>query len=101
MVKSIDDRISVDEARVYGWELALDEDMTLEFAVKALGRHYSVSTEKIMPSHLNLPWRAYKRDERLKQDSLERSQITGTPPTEEFKAMMKEMRKKIGKSTTN
>lgn len=93
MVKAIDDRISVDEARVYAWELVLDDDLTFEYAVEALKRHYSVSTERIMPSHLNVPWRAYKRDESLKRQALEaRSQI-GVPATPEFKEALRKLRK--------
>jgi len=93
MVKAVDDRISVDEARVYAWELILDDDLTFEFAVEALKRHYSVSTERIMPSHLNVPWRAHKRTESEKQASLERSAQEGVPPTPEFKEALAKLRR--------
>jgi len=93
MVKSIDDRISVDEARVYAWELVLDSDITFEFGIEALKRHYSVSNERIMPSHLNVPWRAYKRDESLKQQVLESTTQIGVPPTEEFKQALNKIRR--------
>ena len=93
MVKSIDDRISVDEARVYAWELVLDSDLTFDFGVEALKRHYSVSNERIMPSHLNVPWRAYKRDESLQQASLERRTQQGVPATAEFKEALNKIRR--------
>jgi len=47
-------------AKVEGWSLALSETMDFEFARDAVGKHYKLATETLMPAHLNAMWTAHR-----------------------------------------
>jgi len=88
IASALDNWVTVDEPRILAWELALIPAVTYEFAVDALGRHYSHSAKSIMPVHINDPWRAQRAD------LLARMSITTAiqprefnPPTEEYVKM--------------
>ena len=97
MAKSLDDRVSVDEARVYAWELALAPDLPFEIAVQALGKHYSASDKAVMPVYLNDFWKAYKRSEAEKRASIAISdgKKSGVPPTQEWKDALEAIKKGV------
>lgn len=94
MAKAIDDRMTVDEARVIMWELSLLKDMPLEFGQQAIARHYAESEKAIMPVHLNDRWK--NSQERRKQQNLAKAlepQITRVPMPQEIKDLLAELRK--------
>ena len=87
VAKSLDDRVTIDEPRIVAWQLALIPDVTFEFALEALGRHYSRSEKALMPVHINDPWRAYRADLHARNSVLELGNRNSVPPTEIYVKM--------------
>lgn len=63
-IAAVDDRLDPDEARVTAWANILDSDMTYEFAIGLVKKHYGNSTKVMMPADLNLPWRNFRDQQR-------------------------------------
>lgn len=88
VVGTYDLRIQVDEFKIRAWHEALDSDMDLDFAKKAVYSHYSNSELAITVAHINRAWRKHRdylrnvelneqwRLEREKQESEKASQET-------------------------
>ena len=55
-----DYRFIVDEFKVLAWFEVLDSALTLTDAYECVTRHYSSSTEMIMPAHVNKIWKDIK-----------------------------------------
>lgn len=92
MAKAIDDRVTVDEARVLAWEFALYPEIDLEFAKQALGAHYRASERPLMPVHINDPWKAHRRSQ---SEKLVIERVVGVPPTDEWKTALEAIRKGV------
>lgn len=89
---TIDPRLrppSLDDAtaRAQAWSQVLDYRMPLDWATRAVARHYAESTDSLMPAHLNTVYRAERRAE---ADRLAAEQALtpgeGVPMPEELKA---------------
>ena len=63
-------------AKVEGWSLALSESMTFEFAREAIGKHYKLATDSVMPAHMNAMWTAH----RSRQHEIDNVRAIGTSP---------------------
>ena len=68
MAMGIDARLNAADqnafiAKVEGWNLALANSMTFEFAREAIGKHYASSTDSIMPANLNALWKVERDKE--------------------------------------
>ena len=87
VAKSLDDWVTVDEPRIMAWQLALIPEVTYEFALEALGRHYSRSEKTLMPVHINDPWRAYRADLHARNSVLQLGNCESVPPTEIYLKM--------------
>lgn len=93
VAKSLDDRVTIDEPRIVAWQLTLVPEITYEFALEALGRHYSRSEKALMPVHINDPWRAYRADLHARNNVLELGNRHTTPPTENYIQMRQAIQK--------
>ena len=82
-------------ARVEGWNLALHETMTFEFARDFVGRHYASETDSLMPAHLNAAWRI----ERDRMRSLDEQKALESAP--KGKGMPDEVRAKFAEMGFN
>jgi hypothetical protein len=87
VAKSLDDWVTVDEPRIMAWQLALIPEITYEFALEAIGRHYSRSDKPLMPVHINDPWRAYRADLHARNSVLQLGNRESVPPTEIYLKM--------------
>jgi hypothetical protein len=87
VAKSLDDRVTIDEPRIVAWQLALIPEVTYEFALEALGRHYSRSERPVMPVHINDPWRAYRNDLHARNAIAQLGNRESVPPTEIYVKM--------------
>jgi hypothetical protein len=93
IAKSLDDWVTVDEPRIMAWELALIPDVPYEFAVEAVGRHYSRSAKPLMPVHINDYWRAYRADLHARNSIKELGNRESVPPTEIYLKMRQAIQK--------
>jgi hypothetical protein len=87
VAKSLDDRVTIDEPRIVAWQLALIPEVTYEFALEALGSHYSRSEKALMPVHINDPWRAHRADLHARNSIKELGNRDSVPPTEIYLKM--------------
>jgi hypothetical protein len=63
-------------AKVEGWSIALSETMTFDFAREAIGKHYKLATDSLMPAHLNSMWMAH----RSRQHEIDNVRAIGSSP---------------------
>ena len=87
VAKSLDDRLTVDEPRIVAWQLSLIPEVPYEFALEALGRHYSRSDRVVMPVHINDPWRAHRNDLHARNAVAQLGNRESVPPTEIYVKM--------------
>ena len=58
-----DQRHGIDDVKVQAWSSLFQQeapDMTREWAVERVNRHYARSTDMLMPAHLVTAWRSEK-----------------------------------------
>lgn len=81
-------------ARSKAWAATLNGEMTPAFAAECVRRHYSTSTETIMPAHLNEAWKLYRRQE---AEALELEALTsgkGVPMPPEIRRQLDALMRK-------
>lgn len=69
--KTDDDKIG----KAAAWAEALDNDMPVAWACRAIARHYAESVATCMPADLNKAWRIEAREARRKQREEELREI--------------------------
>lgn len=99
MAKALDDRVTVDEARVLAWEMALAEGMDFDFAREALAAHYRTSDRVVMPVYLNERWKAHRADLAASR-AIAAGRTEGVPPTQEFKDIVAQLRERNGQRSS-
>lgn len=82
------------EARSKAWAATLHDEMPAAFAVDYVRRHYSTSTDTIMPAHLNEAWKQHRR---VLAEQAEREQLTrgrGVPMPPEIREQLDRLMRK-------
>jgi len=84
-----DQRQGIDDVRVQAWWDLFQQEaprMTVDFAREYVNRHYSLTTDMLMPAHLVTAWKNYYR-RAMDQHAL--AHVPGVPMPDWFKEKMK------------
>ena len=61
-IEIIDPRVAFDELKVLAWSKILNPHLNFDLAMEFANKHYGLSTEVIMPSHLNEYFKNYRNN---------------------------------------
>lgn len=87
-VRSVDDRIADDDARVAAWSAILDSRVTVEHGLDAVVSHYKRETRVIMPADVNLHAKGLRQREVEARQQQEITSGQGVPMPPEIRARL-------------